>query len=294
MKGLLIFNKPKGITSHDVVYILRRKTGIKKIGHTGTLDPLAEGVLPMCIDKATKVAEYVSLNNKEYIAELEFGYATDSYDITGNIIEKCSYIPSRDEIVEALDKFRGDILQVPPMYSALKVNGKKLYELAREGKIIERKKRPVKIYDLEVLEFIDKKSIKIRVSCSSGTYIRSLIYDLGKETGSLATMTSLIRTRVGNYKIEDAVSKYELDNMSMEEFSKHIIPIDTALMHLEKFILPDWFYNRALNGVAFRLKNKIEDNKEYRVYCNNEFLGIGESKRDENDNSILKIKKLLV
>lgn len=293
MKGLIIFNKPKGITSHDVVYILRKKTGIKKIGHTGTLDPLAEGVLPMCIDKATKVAEYVSSDTKEYIATLEFGYETDSYDITGEITKKCDYIPNKEEILNSLEHFTGEILQEPPMYSALKYHGKKLYELAREGITVERKKRKITIYELEVLEFISEKSIKIRVKCSSGTYIRSLVRDLGIYLNSLATMSALIRTQVGNYKIEDAITKEELDNMTLEEFENHIIPIDSALTSLEKFIIPDWFYPRAINGVAFKLKNNIE-NKLYRVYCNNEFLGIGESSTDEDGISKLKIKKLLI
>lgn len=293
MKGLLIFNKPKGITSHDVVYILRRKTGIKKIGHTGTLDPLAEGVLPMCINKATKVAEYVSSDTKEYIATLEIGYETDTYDITGEITNKSDNIPTQVEFLEAVEHFTGDILQEPPMYSALKYHGKKLYELAREGITVERKKRPITIYELEVLDFISEKEIEIRIVCSSGTYIRSLIRDLGIYLNTFCTMKTLTRTRVGEFKIEDSITKEELDNMSLEELEEKIIPIDNALTSLEKFILPDWFYKMAVNGVAFRLKNNI-DKKEYRVYCNNEFLGIGESYTDEEGCSKLKIKKLLI
>ena len=292
MKGLLIFNKPKGITSHDVVYILRKKTGIKKIGHTGTLDPMAEGVLPMCIDKATKVAEYVSGNSKEYIAVLEFGYETDTYDSTGTITKKSDYIPTKNEIINIMDKFKGDIIQIPPMYSALKVNGKKLYELAREGITVERKGRNITIYDIEILKFISDKEIEIKVKCSSGTYIRSLVRDIGESLNSFATMTSLIRTRVGDYSLDQAITRDELDRMPMAEFERKILPIDSALSNLEKFVLPEWFYDRALNGVAFRLKNKIKE-KQYRVYCKNEFLGIGESLNDEEGNSILKIKKLL-
>lgn len=292
MKGILIFNKPKGITSHDVVYILRRKTGIKKIGHTGTLDPLAEGVLPMCIGKATKVAEYISADTKEYIARLEFGYETDTYDITGTITKTTDYIPTIEEVRSILKEFTGEILQEPPMYSALKHNGKKLYELAREGITVERKKRKITISNLEILNIISDKEIEIKVNCSSGTYIRSLVRDMGIALNSLCTMTALKRTQVGNYKIEDSITKEELDLMSLEELEEKIISMDTALSDLEEFILPEWFYNRAINGVQFILKKNVEE-KLYRVYCNNEFLGIGEVVTKDSDQR-LKIKKLLL
>lgn len=292
MKGILIFNKPKGITSHDVVYILRRKTGIKKIGHTGTLDPLAEGVLPMCIGKATKVAEYISADTKEYIARLEFGYETDTYDITGTTTKTTDYIPTIEEVRSILKEFTGEILQEPPMYSALKHNGKKLYELAREGITVERKKRKITISNLEILNIISDKEIEIKVNCSSGTYIRSLVRDMGIALNSLCTMTALKRTQVGNYKIEDSITKEELDLMSLEELEEKIISMDTALSDLEEFILPEWFYNRAINGVQFILKKNVEE-KLYRVYCNNEFLGIGEVVTKDSDQR-LKIKKLLL
>ncbi|MBP2025496.1 tRNA pseudouridine(55) synthase TruB [Peptoniphilus stercorisuis] len=292
MKGILIFNKPKGITSHDVVYILRRKTGIKRIGHTGTLDPLAEGVLPMCIGKATKVAEYISADTKEYIARLEFGYETDTYDITGTTTKTTDYIPTIEEVRSILKEFTGEILQEPPMYSALKHNGKKLYELAREGITVERKKRKITISNLEILNIISDKEIEIKVNCSSGTYIRSLVRDMGIALNSLCTMTALKRTQVGNYKIEDSITKEELDLMSLEELEEKIISMDTALSDLEEFILPEWFYNRAINGVQFILKKNVEE-KLYRVYCNNEFLGIGEVVTKDSDQR-LKIKKLLL
>lgn len=292
MKGILIFNKPKGITSHDVVYILRRKTGIKKIGHTGTLDPLAEGVLPMCIGKATKVAEYISADTKEYIARLEFGYETDTYDITGTTTKTTDYIPTIEEVRSILKEFTGEILQEPPMYSALKHNGKKLYELAREGITVERKKRKITISNLEILNIISDKEIEIKVNCSSGTYIRSLVRDMGIALNSLCTMTALKRTQVGNYKIEDSITKEELALMSLEELEEKIISMDTALSDLEEFILPEWFYNRAINGVQFILKKNVEE-KLYRVYCNNEFLGIGEVVTKDSDQR-LKIKKLLL
>lgn len=290
MNGIFIFDKPKGITSHDVVYILRRKTGIKKIGHTGTLDPMAEGVLPMCIGRATKVAEYISGNSKEYIAEMEFGYTTDTYDAEGEITDESSKIPTREEIENVIPKFTGNIVQVPPMYSALKHNGKKLYELARAGKTIERKGRNITIRELEILEFISERKIRIRINCSTGTYIRSLVYDIGRELGTYATMTSLQRTSVGSYTIEDAVTEEELKAMSMEDFWSKVLSVDTALSNMEKFYIPDWFRDRMVNGVAFRVQSEIEI-KEFRLYCDGEFLGIGESKKNEDGSIVVKMKK---
>lgn len=178
------------------------------------------------------------------------------------------------------------------MYSALKHNGKKLYELAREGITVERKKRKITISNLEILNIISDKEIEIKVNCSSGTYIRSLVRDMGIALNSLCTMTALKRTQVGNYKIEDSITKEELDLMSLEELEEKIISMDTALSDLEEFILPEWFYNRAINGVQFILKKNVEE-KLYRVYCNNEFLGIGEVVTKDSDQR-LKIKKLLL
>ena len=187
--------KKKGFTSHDVVAKLRGIVGQKKIGHTGTLDPDATGVLPVCLGKATKLCDLLTDKNKTYEAVLLLGKTTDTQDITGEVLEeKVNRGTDRRKVREAIEGFIGDYEQIPPMYSALKVNGKKLYELAREGKVIERKARPVKILDIQILE-IDLPKVRMEVSCSKGTYIRTLCHDIGEKLGCGGCMESLIRTR---------------------------------------------------------------------------------------------------
>lgn len=203
--GLLIFDKEKGITSHDLVYKVRKKLGIKKVGHTGTLDPMATGVLVISIGKGTKTSDYILSSDKVYEAKIKLGVLTDSYDITGKILEEENVNFTEEEIKDALIKLTGKISQRPPIYSALKVKGKKLYEYAREGKDVEIKKRDVEIYKIELLDFNGKDEFKILTKVSKGTYIRSLANDLGRSLGTFGTLTELRRTRSGSFKIEDAI-----------------------------------------------------------------------------------------
>ena len=194
--GIINVYKEKGFTSHDVVAKLRGIVGQKKIGHTGTLDPDATGVLPVCLGKATKLCDLLTDKNKTYEAVLLLGKTTDTQDITGEVLEeKSTEALTEEKVREAIEGFIGDYEQIPPMYSALKVNGKKLYELAREGKVIERKARLVKILDIQILE-IDLPKVRMEVSCSKGTYIRTLCHDIGEKLGCGGCMESLIRTRV--------------------------------------------------------------------------------------------------
>ena len=194
--GIINVYKEKGFTSHDVVAKLRGIVGQKKIGHTGTLDPDATGVLPVCLGKATKLCDLLTDKNKTYEAVLLLGKTTDTQDITGEVLEeKSTEALTEEKVREAIEGFIGDYEQIPPMYSALKVNGKKLYELAREGKVIERKARPVKILDIQILE-IDLPKVRMEVSCSKGTYIRTLCHDIGEKLGCGGCMESLMRTRV--------------------------------------------------------------------------------------------------
>lgn len=270
MLGILVINKSKGMTSHDVVYHLRNKLKIKKIGHTGTLDPMAEGVLPMCINKATKVASYISNDSKEYIAGLEFGYETDTQDSTGKILNKTQNIPRIEEIKKGLKEFQGKILQTPPMFSAIKINGQKLYNLARKGQVIERPKRQVEIYNLEL---IDEKNLKLKVSCSSGTYIRTLVHDIGISLNSFCVMTSLVRTRVGRFTINEAITLEELKNLSLEEINSKLYSMEEALYYLPKYNIKDSFYDKLLNGIKYYDENA--DSSMKRIYCKNQFIGIG-------------------
>ena len=199
--GIINVYKEKGFTSHDVVAKLRGIVGQKKIGHTGTLDPDATGVLPVCLGKATKLCDLLTDKNKTYEAVLLLGKTTDTQDITGEVLEeKSTEALTEEKVREAIEGFIGDYEQIPPMYSALKVNGKKLYELAREGKVIERKARPVKILDIQILE-IDLPKVRMEVSCSKGTYIRTLCHDIGEKLGCGGCMESLIRTRVSTFRI---------------------------------------------------------------------------------------------
>lgn len=201
--GIINVYKEKGFTSHDVVAKLRGIVGQKKIGHTGTLDPDATGVLPVCLGKATKLCDLLTDKNKTYEAVLLLGKTTDTQDITGEVLEeKSTEALTEEKVREAIEGFIGDYEQIPPMYSALKVNGKKLYELAREGKVIERKARLVKILDIQILE-IDLPKVRMEVSCSKGTYIRTLCHDIGEKLGCGGCMESLIRTRVSTFRIEE-------------------------------------------------------------------------------------------
>ena len=223
--GLLNVYKPKGMTSHDVVGRLRRLTKVKQIGHTGTLDPFATGVLPVCIGKATRLIEYLE-DDKEYLATVQFGKNTDTYDLDGEVVTIFDKKVSANEIQEALKLFEGEISQMPPIYSAIKVNGKKLYDYARAGEIVEIKPRTVFISKIELKEFDKVNQVaKVLVACSKGTYIRSIAYDLGKNLGCGAYLSALERTKAGRFLVEKAV---HLDTLSeIGEVCKHLInPLD--------------------------------------------------------------------
>ena len=246
MQGFLNVYKPKGMTSHDVVAILRRITKIKQIGHTGTLDPFAEGVLPICIGKATRLIEYLA-DDKAYIATLQFGITTDTYDIEGQIVSHSVKKISKDDVASILKKYEGEIEQVPPIYSALKVNGKKLYEYAREGKDVEIKSRKVLIEKIELLSFDDEQQqAEIYVKCSKGTYIRSLGFDIGNDLRCGAYLSKLIRVQAGDFKLEDSIKLDDLSSYDIVE--KNIIsPIDK--IPLPKVLINDIEIKRVSNGL---------------------------------------------
>lgn len=290
--GLLIFDKDKGITSHDLVYKVRKKLGIKKVGHTGTLDPMATGVLVISIGKATKTSDYILSSNKEYEARIKLGILTDSFDITGEILKEEKVDISEEEIKNVLKKFTGKISQKPPIYSALKVNGKKLYEYAREGKEVEIKNREVEIFSNTLLDFNGKDEFLIRASVSKGTYIRSLAKDIGEALGSYGTLTELRRVRTGNFKIEDAVKVSDFENMSLDEIKDKILPMELALADFDKVEIPYSFCQKFLNGQFYKLKDNLKV-ESYRVYSDNKFLGIGEVRKKDGE-IFLKMKKRLI
>lgn len=253
--GIINVYKEKGFTSHDVVAKLRGIVGQKKIGHTGTLDPDATGVLPMCLGKATKLCDLLTDKNKTYEAVLLLGKTTDTQDITGEVLEeKSTEALTEEKVREAIEGFIGDYEQIPPMYSALKVNGKKLYELAREGKVIERKARPVKILDIQILE-IDLPKVRMEVSCSKGTYIRTLCHDIGEKLGCGGCMESLIRTRVSTFRIEDAKTLDEIETLKQEgKLAELLVPIDAMFPFYPKITVKDDWKAFAKNGNPLDLK----------------------------------------
>ena len=221
MFGFLNVYKPKGKTSHDVVAILRRVTKIKQIGHTGTLDPFAEGVLPICIGKATRLIEYLN-DDKAYIGTVQLGKSTTTYDLEGETVDVSDKTPDIEEIENELNNFRGDIEQLPPIYSAIKVNGKKLYEYARKGEEVEIKPRSVNINELKILNYDQENRIlELYIKCSKGTYIRSIAHDLGKNLGCFGHLIKLVRVKAGDFEVENSIKLEDLTDI--ETVQKHLI-----------------------------------------------------------------------
>ncbi len=245
MDGIINIYKPVGMTSHDVVNKVRRIVGTKKVGHTGTLDPDAEGVLPVCINRGTKVADMLTFSDKRYTACFKLGITTDTLDISGNVLEKRPVNVTEQQIVEAIKSFEGVIEQIPPMYSAIKVGGRKLCDLARKGIEVERKSRRVEIYEINILDVKDN-SFTIDVKCSKGTYIRTLGSDIGEKLGCGAVMTSLVRTQSSIFEINDSV---KLDDLTPENYKNHVI-LAVDLFEGEKITVDDSILSKVLNGNA--------------------------------------------
>ena len=267
--GVIVVNKEKGFTSHDVVAKLRGILKQKKIGHTGTLDPDATGVLPVCLGKATKLCDMFTEKDKVYRAVMLLGVETDTQDISGKVINETENpYPDRDVIVNTVKSFEGDYMQVPPMYSAIKVNGKKLYELAREGIEIDRKPRKVTIYSISDIE-TDGKRVSMTVQCSKGTYIRTLCHDIGQKLGVGACMESLERTKVGRFLLEDALKLSEIEeliNKDAEKFMGKIISVTDIFADRPAFVTKAQYDKLLENGNAItvqclNLDTKTVDNQ---------------------------------
>lgn len=270
MNGLLIINKQKGFTSHDIVNVIRKKLDIKKVGHTGTLDPNATGVLPILVGKATKISKYLIEHDKTYIATIKLGEKTDTGDSEGRVIEtkKVPKNLEKEEIEQALTDFLGKQKQLPPMYSAIKVKGKKLYEYAREGQEVKVEPRDIEIYKIKLLEYKNNK-IKFEVECSKGTYIRTLCEDVANKLGTLGYMEGLQRTKVNNFDIKDAISLEYLDKVTIKE---KIISIEEIFKDKPNIDLNNGKLELFLNGV--QLTHDL-NNGLYRIYNNSKFIGLG-------------------
>lgn len=273
--GVLNINKPLGISSFEVVRRVKKLAREKKVGHGGTLDPEASGVLPVCIGRATKAIDFIMEGEKEYIAKVKLGVVTDTYDREGKVLRESNVNFTEEEIANAIFKFEGIINQVPPMYSALKQNGKKLYELAREGKEVYREPRRITIHSIDILS-ISSPIIEIKVRCSKGTYIRSLCYDIGEELGCGAMMWDLKRTATGPFSIENSV---DLKELTEENINNYIISLDEVFSKFPKLVVNEKFERLILNGVTINdrtLLNKIEKFCKYAVYNNSDkLIGIG-------------------
>lgn len=289
MDGIININKPLGITSFDVVRIIKKTAKTKKVGHTGTLDPEASGVLPVCIGKGTKIVDFIMNNTKEYEAVLKLGITTDTYDSTGKTVNLTEVNLSNNDIIAVISKFIGNIKQIPPMYSAIKIKGQKLYELARQGIVIDRKPREITISSIDILS-IEIPYVSMRIKCSKGTYIRSLCNDIGNELGCGGIMWALKRTATGIFTINNSVQLTDLDENNI---CNYIIPIDEALKNYESITFKDCLKKQLLNGVIINDSNvieAIEANKLYRVYLEGTgFIGLG-----QKNSTGFKIVKLLI
>lgn len=282
INGIMNIYKEAGFTSHDVVAKLRGIVKQKKIGHTGTLDPDAVGVLPVCFGNATKLCDMMTDKSKEYEACMRLGVTTDTQDMSGKILTESEVNVSTDDIEAAIMSFVGGYDQIPPMYSALKVNGKKLYELAREGREIERQPRHVEIAFIKILE-ISLPEVRFLVSCSKGTYIRALCADIGDKLGCGAAMASLIRTRVGSFKIEDAITLSKVEElMASGIYEKYLIAPDSVFMEYEGAAVKPEAQSALSNGNKLYPEQFVwdrdtffEDKDLLRVYsCDGEFRAV--------------------
>ncbi|MGC6178292.1 tRNA pseudouridine(55) synthase TruB [Lacrimispora sp. 38-1] len=294
--GIINVYKEKGFTSHDVVAKMRGILKQKKIGHTGTLDPDAEGVLPVCLGKATKLCDMLTDKTKTYEAVLLLGMETDTQDTTGTVLNSSPVEAGEEDVRTAVMSFLGHYDQVPPMYSALKVDGKKLYELARAGKEVERKARPVEIYEIHI-EKMELPRVTITVSCSKGTYIRTLCYDIGRKLGCGGCMESLLRTRVSDFYLKDSLTLSRIEELRDDgTLGEHILPVDKVFSSCPQLVMKEEFDKLVHNGNPFQRNQAVGEydmsDGPVRVYDSTmEFIGIYEP---GGDRSLLKPQKVFL
>lgn len=289
ISGILNINKEVGISSNKCVSLVKKALDTRKVGHTGTLDLEASGVLPIVVGKATRVSDFLMDERKEYITEAIFGKRTDTLDYDGQVVATSDVIFTREDLEKEMENFTGEITQIPPMYSALKVNGQKLYDLARKGIEVERKKRQVNIYSFDIIDFNFPKAT-FKITCSKGTYIRTLIDDLGENLGSYAYVNSLTRSKVGDFYLEDAINSDDLLNMSREEVLKKLKPVDYALKAYPEVILDKSYLKQATNGMTMAV-DQMDVDSLHRVYVEDKFIGLGKAHKSK-DKYFLKMEKV--
>lgn len=290
MDGIINVYKEKGFTSHDVVAKLRGILRQKRIGHTGTLDPDAEGVLPVCLGKATKVCEYLTDQTKTYQAVVRLGITSDTQDLSGKVLNERPVDVTESEVREKALEFEGEQMQTPPMYSALKVNGKKLYELAREGKEVERKPRKVHFHEIQVSE-MELPRFMMKVTCSKGTYIRTLCHDLGEKLGCGGCMESLVRTRVGDFYLENSLTLSKIQELVQEhQIEEAVMPVEEVFSNFPKICCSASLDKRLYNGNPFSLKElKGADEGIFRL-CDSRGTFVGIYQKDKERNAYFPVK----
>lgn len=291
--GLIIINKPSGISSHTVVSRVKRALGAKKAGHTGTLDPMATGVLPVLIERGVKASEYMLTEDKHYLATLLLGLTTDTEDVSGKTLTASDEIPDEKTVFEAIYSMQGKSLQTPPMYSAIKLGGKKLYELARQGEIVEREAREINVYEIKA-EKINEREYTLDIKCSKGTYIRTLCADIGEKLGCGAVMKTLERLEAGGFSIDEAITLDELEALSPEERECRVLPVELIFKGLTRVTLSDFFARLASCGVEIYLKKiniSLQRGERVTLYGKNGFFALGEVREFEEGLAIKPIKQ---
>ncbi|MBO5316344.1 MAG: tRNA pseudouridine(55) synthase TruB [Clostridia bacterium] len=278
MDGLIIINKEGGLTSQAVVSRVKRLLGVAKAGHTGTLDPMATGVLPVLVGRGVKASEFMLTSDKHYVATLLLGITTDTEDITGEMLTETDKIPTEDEVISAVSSFAGPYMQTPPMYSALKIGGKKLCDLAREGVTVERQAREVHIYSIEAKR-LSEREYSLDVRCSKGTYIRTLCADIGKRLGVGGVMKTLMRATASGFTLDDAHTLTEIENMTKEERESLLLPTEVIFKKYRQVVLPEFFARLARCGQEIYLKKIKLDAPEgeiLRLSDEQGFFAVGE------------------
>lgn len=290
MTGVLIIDKPTGPTSHDVVTMVKKRLGARKVGHIGTLDPLATGVLPLCINEATKLARFLEKGEKEYLATIKLGEETDTYDSEGVVVAKGDITSiTKESIVSAINDFKGRIKQIPPMFSAVKMDGVPLYKLARQCVTVERKPRDVEIYSIDITN-ITLPFITINVICSRGTYIRSLAFDIGRKLGCGAHLASLRRMKSGIFSLKDSISINDLKDLQEDILHNNIIPVERLFSNIPDIEVDTITANKIMDGMAPNTKTysagvnffpSIRDNEMIRFTANGRIIALATYKGED-------------
>ena len=290
--GVIVINKHEGVTSHRIVQILRRLYDTPRIGHTGTLDPMATGVLPILVGRAVKASDFLVAEDKEYVAHMTLGLTADTDDITGEVLTTRENIPTESEVIQAALSFVGDIEQIPPMYSAIKVGGRKLVDLAREGITVERKSRNVTIKAIDI-EKIDEKVYKMRIECSKGTYIRTLCHDIGEKLGCGAVMSALERTKSGSFTLAASHTVEELEALTIEERAALVMPTEELFADCPAVHVNDFYAKLIRGGTELyqkKLGTEIETGRYVRIIHNGVFIALGQVAEYEAGSAVRPVK----